>query len=270
MEAQAQANLGREVIALNDDPREVPPFSERHPGLGMDDGYAAARVLHAHRVGLGWKPVGRKIGFTNQSLWPRYGIDQPMWGTVYDRTLIDAPEGRASVALAGLVNVRLEPEIAFGIAATPRSASPDDLLEAISWVAHSVEIVRCHHPGWKVTAADCAADNGLHGRLVVGRPVPLADLPNLAERLPAVELALLREGAEVARGQGRNVLGSPLSALGFLVEVLSQQPEAPPLRAGDVVTTGTLTDAYPPVPGERWTTHVSGLPLQPLAIEFSA
>jgi 2-oxo-3-hexenedioate decarboxylase len=270
MDAAAQQALLDELVSLETSPREVAPFTERYPGLTLENAYAVSRRLHAHRVARGFVPRGRKIGFTNRTLWPRYGIDSPMWGHVYDRTLIEAPEGRARVALAGLVNVRLEPEIAFGIAATPRSASPDDLLAAVAWVAHSVEIVRCHHAGWKVTAADCAADNGLHGRLVVGRPVPLADLPNLAERLPAVELALRREGAEVARGQGRNVLGSPLSALGFLVEVLAQQPEAPPLRAGDVVTTGTLTDAYPPAPGERWTTQVSGLPLLPLAIEFSA
>lgn len=270
MEAQALQSIVSELLALAASPHEVPPFSESHAGFGLDDGYAAGRGLHAHRLGQGWQPRGRKIGFTNQSLWPRYGIDRPMWGRVYDQTLIDAPDARATVALAGLVQARIEPEIAFGLAAAPRSARPEDLLAAIAWVAHSVELVRCHHPGWKVTAADCAADNGLHGRLVLGPPVPIASLPGLEERLPEVELAIFREGEEIARGQGRNVLGSPLLSLGFLVDLLAHQPESEPLRAGEVITTGTLTDAYPPKPGETWTTQVKGLPLQPLTVEFSA
>ena len=54
--------------------------------------HAAARALHAHRLAAGWIPVGRKIGFTNRTIWTRYGVYEPIWGTVYDRTLIDAKD----------------------------------------------------------------------------------------------------------------------------------------------------------------------------------
>ena len=43
---------------------------------------------------------------------------------------------------------------------------------------------------WKVTVADCAADNGLHGRLVVGAQIPVEELDGLAARLPGVEVEL--------------------------------------------------------------------------------
>ena len=46
-----------------------------------------AAALHQRRLGAGWKPLGRKIGFTNRSIWPRYGVFEPIWGMVYDRTL---------------------------------------------------------------------------------------------------------------------------------------------------------------------------------------
>jgi 2-oxo-3-hexenedioate decarboxylase len=64
------------------------------------------------------------------------------------------------------------------------------------------------------------------------------------------------------------VLGSPLVALAYLVEALSVQPDAPPLTAGELISTGTLTDAHPVSPGERWTTELSGLPLPGLTIRF--
>jgi len=239
--------LGEELVRVHEASRIVPPFSERYPGLTAEQGYVAARVLHEHRLAQGWKPVGRKIGFTNRTLWERYGVHEPMWGTVYDRTLIQAEKDKAKVRLEGLVQPRIEPEIAFKLKKAPRSA--DELPECLEWMAHSVEIVQCHHPDWKVTIADCTADNGLHGRLIVGAPQPVRDL----DRLPALEAKLFKGDRQVDRGVGANVLGSPLLALGFLVELLKDD-----LAAGEIITTGVLTDAHPVSVGETWRTEVAG------------
>ena len=253
--------LAEELIELHRSPREVAPFSERYPGLSAASGYSAARALHEHRVAQGWKPVGRKIGFTNRTLWARYGVHEPMWGTVYDRTLLFSQQSFCSVPLAGLVQPRIEPEICFKLKSAPR---PGRLVESIEWMAHAIEIVQCHHPAWKVSIADCTADNGLHGRLVVGSPIPLRDV----DRLPEVEVKLFRDAKLIDRGTGANVLGSPLLALGHLVELLERQPEAPPLAPGEIVTTGVLTDAHPVSAGETWSTEVAGLPLQGLRVRF--
>ena len=257
--------LADELIAVHEQPREIAPFSERHPGLTPESGYEAAAALHRHRVSRGWKPVGRKIGFTNRTIWARYGVYEPIWGTVYDRTMQYAEENEASVPLDGLVQPRIEPEICFGLKAAPQAES---LIDAIEWVAHSVEIVQCHHPAWKVTLPDCTADNGLHGRLVVGERVPASRLPGLAQALPRVSVVLKKDAGIVDRGVGENVLGSPLIALGHLVGVLAKQAGAERLRAGDLVTTGVITDAHPVAPGESWSTEITGLALPGLRVCF--
>src|SRR5262245_55838752 len=206
--------LAEELIALYESAREAAPFTDAYPGLTPEQGYAAAGSLHRHRVARGWRPVGRKIGFTNRTIWPRYGVYQPIWGTVYDRTLIEARDGAATVALGGLANPRIEPEVCFGLKQTPRSARPEDLLAAIEWAAHSIEIVQSPFPGWKFKLADCTAANGLHGRLVLGTRVPLEKLPGIERALPALEVELLKGDAVIDRGVGANVLDSPLLALG--------------------------------------------------------
>jgi len=263
-------DLGRELIELHERPRLVAPFSARYPGLTADAGYAAARRLHAHRLAQGWRLVGRKIGFTNRTLWERYGVHEPLWGAVYDKTVAFS-EGRITrVPLDGLVQPRIEPEICFRLkAAPPVTRDPQALLGCIEWIAHSVEIVQCHHPDWKVTIADCTADNGLHGRLVVGTPVPVEKIAGLAAALPFLRVDLFKGQERKDQGIGSNVLGSPLLALSFLVELLQKQSDSPPLESGEIVSTGTFTDAYPVAAGERWRTDLHGFAARGMEIAFA-
>ena len=260
--------LADELIELHGKPRKVPPFTERYPGLSPEAGYQAALALHRHRLAQGWRPIGRKIGFTNRTIWPRYGVYEPIWGTVYDRTVILARDGCAEISLTGLVQPRIEPEICFRMKSAPRSAEPRALLESIDWIAHSIEIVQCHHPDWKLALADCTADNGLHGRLAVGTPLPMTQIPEPETTLSRFDVRLKKGAAEIDRGTGSNVLGSPLLALAHLVGVL-EKSGAEPLAAGEIVSTGTLTDAHPVAPGETWSTQFVGLPLPGLKVTFA-
>jgi len=54
---------------------------------------------------------------------------------------------------------------------------------------------------------------------------------------------------------------APLSALRQLVGLLARDPVNPPLATGDIVTTGTLTRAFPILPGESWSTTLHGIEL---------
>ena len=66
-------------------------------------------------------------------------------------------------------------------------------------------------------------------------------------------------------GTGANVLGSPLQALLYFLNELRACPGAPDIEAGDVVTTGTWTDAWPVLPGQQWQAEFSA-PLPALAV----
>ena len=50
--------------------------------------------------------------------------------------------------------------------------------------------------------------------------------------------------------------------------MLAAQPEAPPLAAGEVITTGTVTDAWPVVAGETWTSDYGALGIGGLELSF--
>jgi 2-oxo-3-hexenedioate decarboxylase len=79
---------------------------------------------------------------------------------------------------------------------------------------------------------------------------------------------LFKDGAQHAEGTGANVLGSPLLAFAHFAGVLARLPQFAPVGAGEVVTTGTLTDAYRVKAGETWSTRLAGIELPGLEIVF--
>jgi 2-oxo-3-hexenedioate decarboxylase len=144
------------------------------------------------------------------------------------------------------------------------------LLTAVEWIAPGFEIVQSHFPDWKFTAPDCAAAFGLHAALVVGTPVAVSDANRtaLADTLPMFAATLKRNNAVIDRGVGANVLGSPALALAHLARLVARQPQFPPLARGEIVTTGTLTDAWPVADGETWSSDYGALGLEGLTLSF--
>jgi len=83
-------------------------------------------------------------------------------------------------------------------------------------------------------------------------------------------VTLSRGNEVVDRGVGANVLDSPALALGHLAGLLAGQAQSPPLAAGEIVTTGTITDAWPVVPGETWSSDYGALGISGLNLRFTA
>ena len=234
--------------------------------------YQDALAVRALRIGRGERSVGYKIGFTNRTIWERYGVFAPIWGSVWDTTLMLC-DGQGTVALSGTCQPRLEPEIVFGIAATPPTdTSLEQLFACVEWLAPGFEIVQSHCANWKFTAAETVADGSLHGRLLVGRQTPIRSLAStgraLDDTLATTRVRLLRAEAVIDEGAGINVLDGPLHALRHFVLEQQQCPGAPSLRAGDVVATGTWTDAWPVEPGQVWRAEFDA-PFQDLEIAFA-
>ena len=87
--------------------------------------------------------------------------------------------------------------------------------------------------------------------------------------MPAFELTLRHEAKVVDRGIGANVLDSPALALAHLARVLAEQPQAASLEAGEIVTTGTVTDAWPVAVGQTWSSDYGALALPGLRVTFA-
>ena len=265
------AEIAERLIDCQDRAKTLASISASDPSFDVSCAYEVLAAIVARRKAQGWQPVGRKIGFTNRTIWSRYGVDRPMWAPTWVHSVHFAAEGRASLPLAGFVQPRIEPEVVFKLAAAPPAgADAMALLDTVEWIAAGFEIVQSHFPDWKFTAADCTAAFGLHGALVVGEPLAIgaANRKWIAESLQTFELKLSRDGREVDHGTGGNVLGSPLNALAHLTHLLATQRQFAPLDAGEVITTGTLTDAWPVRSDETWDSDYGSLGVKGLTLRF--
>jgi len=264
-------DTAKEAFAVLRTGRQVAPFSGRHPDFGLEEAYRVVAAVRAQRETRGERAVGRKIGFTNRTIWAEYNVHAPMWGYVYDRTVHDLLEGGMNVSLSGLVEARIEPEIVFGLAAAPvPGMDKQALLGCIDWVAHGFEIVQSIFPNWTFLAPDTIAAYGLHGALWIGPRHSIASRPDdWLRQLSAFEIDLFRNGALADHGRAANVLDGPLFALQHLVGLLAADPLNPPLAASEVVTTGTLTRAFPVAAGEVWTTELTRIPLEGARIRLT-
>jgi 2-oxo-3-hexenedioate decarboxylase len=251
------------LLAAYDGTRPLPTFTSTDPSFQLEEAYEVADEIRRRRIARGERPLGYKIGFTNRGIWQRYGVFAPIWGPVWDTTTERVDGAATSVSLARFVAPRLEPEVMFGFAKTPRAGmSVGELAACIDWVAHGFEIVDTHFADWRFAAADTVADFALHGRLFVGPQVPIEafgpagrDAP---EALAALSVTLVADDREVEVGRADIVLDGPLNALRLWVDAMAAQPQRWPIVAGDIVTTGTITDAAPLVAaGVRWQTRLS-------------
>jgi len=279
MLVSAQAHrFAHRLLAARANADRIPPLSQEAP-LSFIDAYEIARNILDIRIAQGETMIGRKIGFTNRTIWSKYGvaesIDRPIWAPIFDSTVRYAVDNHAIQSLKGAVQPRIEPEIVFKLGATPApGASLEQVADCIEWMAHGFEIVVSPFPNWKFNAVDAIAAFGLHGLLIIGEPKLLSSATrrNLPGVLANASVSLSSGEADSftlrAAGFGADVLDSPVHALWHLHQVLQDQPQFPPLAAGEIVCTGTLTDAYPVERGQTWTTAFSGVTLPGLTVSF--
>jgi 2-oxo-3-hexenedioate decarboxylase len=237
-------------------------------GLDLAAAYAVAAELARRRVAAGHRVVGAKVGYANKAVWRALKLETVAWGAMYDDAVTYATGGESTLAVGRMVAPRIEPEIVIKLASPlPAGLSdPVEVLRHVEWLALGFEMIDPPFVDAKFQPADLVAVYGLHAALIVGEPVrPAADtLATLAEQLASFSVALFKGDAMAAQGGGKNVLRSPALCVAELASARERAGQ-PPLAAGDLVATGSLTENQPIAAGERWTARAEGLPVPAIA-----
>lgn len=257
--------------AYRDRRTDVAPPSSRGGMFDLAAAYAVGADLRQRRFDSGRTLVGRKVGYANKAMWRVLKLDTLVWAPMYDDTVVHAANDAATLSVERMAAPRIEPEIVFRLKSAPPADAALDAagaLQHVDWLALGFEIIDCVYEGWQFQPTDFVAASGLHAGLVVGSPLVVseADVAQLVEQLASFTVQLARGGEVVATGSGRNSLRSPALCLAALASAAARQPGEEPLAAGELVSSGTLTESQPIAPGQTWTASVAGISLPPLVL----
>ena len=252
IDASPVPQLVEELYAALRNGLPVPPLSARYPRLTLDDAYAISLGLLARRQADGERLVGKKIGVTSKPVQDMLGVHQPDFGFLTDWMRV---EGSVDTAGKGLIQPRAEAEIAFllGKDLIGPGIEREQVLAATAAIAPCFEVVDSRIADWKIGIVDTVADNASCGVFAIG--------DNWANPrdydLPSLHVRVSKNGAPLSEGYGASVQGSPLQAVAWLANTLGAYDV--PLRAGDIILSGSLVPLEPARKGDLFEMELGGV-----------
>lgn len=232
--------------------RACAPVRDLFPENDLASAYAVQALNRDHWLKQGRRAVGYKIALSARAAQKTLNLKEPAYGVLYaDMLLGDGDE----VANGRVMQPRVEGEVAILLDRDLNMEQPTlaDVIRAIGYCLPAIEVVGSRILNADAKPVDLIADNANGGGFVLGSGARKLDGLDLRR----MTMAMLKGGSEIISGTGENVYGSPLHALAWLAGrlVLDEMP----LKAGDVIMTGTYFAMQPASPGDQFEVIADGL-----------
>jgi 2-oxopent-4-enoate/cis-2-oxohex-4-enoate hydratase len=231
----------------------LPPLTETHPDISVEDAYHVSRAMLALRCERdGEYVVGKKIGVTSEAVQSMLGVFQPDFGFLTNAMAF--ADGAVIPASDMLIAPRAEGEIAFRLKETLSGTdnTEDSVLEATACVLPCFEIVDSRIANWQIAIQDTISDNASCGVYVLGE----AEIDPRGVDLSALRIDLYKNGSPLSSGLGSAVQGNPLAAVAWLANTLGAY--GIDLEAGEVILSGSVVPLEPVQPGDTLRLELSG------------
>jgi 2-keto-4-pentenoate hydratase len=220
------------------------------PYASYDDARSICREIDLMRMSvLGAVPLGRKL-----SLPPVIENEVDMsWVYIFsDGQLTDG----ARVTASRFVAPRLGAELALTVDRDLNDPNLPDhqIVAAVESVTPVLEIIDSRSGRWDLHHREIIADSGLHAALVCGDVIPFCPA-QITEITARVAVGSRRVGTPLARV--RDFAKGPVAQLCRLARLLIEQGE--PIRAGEIILTGSLTPSLPLERGKTYAAEFAGL-----------
>ena len=229
------------------------PFTERFPDISINDAYHISLRMVERRVEAGEKIIGKKIGVTSKAVQNMLNVHQPDFGYLTDNMVFN--QGEEMPISEQLIQPRAEGEIAFILKKNLMGpgVTNADVLAATECVMPCFEIVDSRIEDWNIKIQDTVADNASCGLFVLGDN---AVSPNQVD-LATCGMVVEKNGSIISTGAGAAALGSPVNCVTWLANTLGQF--GIPLKAGEVILSGSLVPLEPVQAGDFMTVSIGGI-----------
>jgi len=204
------------------------------------------------RLSAGEKIIGKKIGATSKAVQNMLGVFQPDFGYLTDK-MVYSDEMPISQLL---IQPKAEGEIAFVLKRDliGPGITNADVLAATEAVMPCFEVVDSRIEDWNIKIQDTVADNASCGLFVVNEK---AAVDPRSLDLSTCGMVVEKNGATLSVGAGAAALGSPVNCVAWLANTLGQF--GIPLKAGELILSGSLVPLEPVVAGDEMNVKVGGM-----------
>ncbi|MCG7873574.1 MAG: 2-oxopent-4-enoate hydratase [Candidatus Thiodiazotropha lotti] len=253
MNEQRINELGDELYQALSQRQMIDPLTEREPEITIEDAYHVSLRMVNRRVENGESIIGKKIGVTSMAVQNMLNVHQPDFGYLTDRMVYGS--GDEMPISEQLIQPRAEGEIAFMLKRDliGPGVSNADVLRATEAVIPCFEIVDSRIRDWKIKIQDTVADNASCGLFVLGDKAVDPRKVDLATAGMVVE----KNGELLSTGAGAAALGSPVNCVAWLANTLGSF--GIPLKAGEVILSGSLVPLEPVVAGDFMRVEIGGI-----------
>ncbi|MCG7914074.1 MAG: 2-oxopent-4-enoate hydratase [Candidatus Thiodiazotropha weberae] len=253
MNEQRINELGDKLYQALSQRQMIDPLTEREPQITIEDAYHVSLRMVNRRVENGESIIGKKIGVTSQAVQNMLNVHQPDFGYLTDRMVFG--NGDEMPISEQLIQPRAEGEIAFMLKRDliGPGVSNADVLRATEAVIPCFEIVDSRIRDWKIKIQDTVADNASCGLFVLGDKAVDPRKVDLATAGMVVE----KNGELLSTGAGAAALGSPVNCVAWLANTLGSF--GIPLKAGEVILSGSLVPLEPVVAGDFMRVEIGGI-----------
>ena len=246
MDARQQRELARLLAALRRDGRQQSGLDAQLVPPDKDAAYRVARLVEEE---LGWPVVGWKIAAMKEELQKALRTDSPIYGRVFAPNVRPSP---VSVEHAKQCSPIPEVEYMARLAADlpPRSKpyTVEELTEAVASLHPGIELAECRfiHDAQFPPLPAILADGAGSGTICYGPAIEDWKKRDIAGQ----EVVLSCNGVPRRKGTAAAALDHPIAPLTWLANELSRTGIG--LKAGQMISTGTLTGMLRPQAGETY------------------
>lgn len=246
MDASRQRELARLLATLRREARQQSGLDERLVPPDADTAYRVALMVEEE---LGWEVVGWKIAGMKAGLQRQLRTSSPIYGRVFAPSITASP---ASVEHARqcspIPEVEYQARLGADLPPRARPYTAEEVGDAVASLHPGIELAECRfvHDAAFPPMPAILADGAGSGSIVLGEAIADWRSRDIANQ----DVILNCNGSLRRRGTAADAIDHPMVPLTWLANELSRTGIG--LKAGQTVSTGTLTGMLRPKAGETY------------------
>ena len=245
-------------IILNDDySKKIKLFFESHENhinnkklfkdfniQNIHDAYEFQNKFNEFQLTKYGYPIGYKIGLTSKKMQKLCGVNQPNYGVIFKKRLINNLE----INNEGFQNLGIESELCLKISKNIEldvKVTKENIIDFIEYIAPAFELIDDFNTSYPINILSLIAENSWNKGVIIGKKNKI-----FPTNLSKMNSFLFKNNKILDSSYGNEVLGHPFNPAIWLINTLKKRKVF--IKKGTIILTGSWTKTVFPTKGDSF------------------